>query len=79
MVDYEGKINGKDFKNNKQSDFSFVINDTIKGDPATVSLIKEFSQNCIGKNVNDTVEVANKMPNDFFDIPITRILLLFIC
>ena len=67
VVDYEGKINGKDFKNNKQSDFSFVINDTIKGDPATVSLFKEFSQKCIGKNVNDTVEVANKMPNDFPD------------
>ena len=67
VVDYEGKINGKDFKNNKQSDFSFVINDTIKGDPATVSLFKEFSQKCMGKNVNDIVEVANKMPNDFPD------------
>ena len=67
VVDYEGKINGKDFKNNKQSDFSFVINDIIKGDPATVSLFKEFSMKCIGKNVNDTVEVANKMPHDFPD------------
>ena len=67
VVDYEGKINGKDFKNNKQSDFSFVINDTIKGDPATVSLFKEFSKECIGKKVNDTVEVTHKMPNDFPD------------
>ena len=67
VVDYEGKINGKDFKNNKQSDFSFVINDSIKGDPATVSLFKEFSLKCNGKNVNDIVEVANKMPNDFPD------------
>ena len=67
VVDYEGKINGKDFKNNKQSDFTFVINDTIKGDPATVSLFKEFSLKCIGKNINDTVEVANKMPEDFAD------------
>ena len=67
VVDYEGKIDGKDFKNNKQSDFSFVINDTIKGDPATVSLFKEFSLKCIGKIVNDTVEVTNKMPDDFPD------------
>ena len=67
VVDYEGKINGKDFKNNKQSDFSFVINDSIKGDPATVSLFKEFSLKCNGKNVNDIVEVANKIPNDFPD------------
>ena len=35
------------------------------GDPATVSLFKEFSLKCIGKNINDTVEVANKMPKDF--------------
>jgi trigger factor len=67
VVDYEGKINSKDFKNNKQSDFSFVINDTIKGDSATVSLFKEFSKECIGKKVNDTVEVTHKMPNDFPD------------
>ena len=65
VVDYEGKINGKDFKNNKQNDFTFVINDNIKGDPATVSLFKEFSLKCIGKNINDIVEVANKMPEDF--------------
>ena len=67
VVDYVGTIDGKDFKNNKQSDFSFVINDIIKGDPATVSLFKEFSLKCIGKNINDTVEVANKMPSDFPD------------
>ncbi len=65
VVDYEGKINGKDFKNNKQNDFSFVINDNIKGDPATVSLFKEFSLKCIGKNIDDIVEVANQMPEDF--------------
>ena len=67
VVDYEGKINSKDFKNNKQCDFSFVINDTINGDSATVSLFKEFSKECIGKKVNDTVEVTHKMPNDFPD------------
>ena len=67
VVDYEGKINGEDFKNNKQDDFTFIINDIIKGDPATVSLFKEFSLKCIGKIVNDTVEVVNKMPDDFND------------
>ena len=30
VVDYEGKINGKDFKNNKQNDFTFIINDVVK-------------------------------------------------
>ena len=67
VIDYEGKINGKDFKNSKQNDFTFIINDIIKGDPATVSLFKEFSLKCIGKSVDDTVEVVNKIPDDFND------------
>ncbi len=67
VVDYEGKIEGKEFKNNKQDDFTFIINDTIKGDSATVSLFKEFSDKCLNKNINDTVIVKNNMPKDFPD------------
>tara|TARA_B100000900_G_scaffold266578_1_gene227559 strand:- start:1951 stop:3255 length:1305 start_codon:yes stop_codon:yes gene_type:complete len=67
VVDYEGKIEGKDFKNNKQDEFTFIINDTIKGDPATVSLFKEFSTKCLNKTINDKVIASNKMPNDFPD------------
>ena len=67
VVDYEGKIEGKDFKNNKQEDFTFVINDVIKGDPATVTLFKEFSEKCLNKNINDNVSVTNNMPIDFPD------------
>ena len=67
VVDYVGKIDGKDFKNNKQDDFTFIINDVIKGDAATVSLFKEFSEKCINKKINDKVEVTNKMPIDFPD------------
>tara|TARA_B100001057_G_scaffold213289_1_gene213645 strand:- start:2658 stop:3962 length:1305 start_codon:yes stop_codon:yes gene_type:complete len=67
VVDYEGKIEGKDFKNNKQDDFAFVINDVIKGDPATVTLFKEFSDQCLNKNINDNVSVTNNMPIDFPD------------
>ena len=67
VVDYVGKIDGKDFKNNKQDDFTFIINDTIKGDPATVALFKEFSSECLNKKLNDTVVVKNNMPEDFPD------------
>ena len=67
IVDYEGKIDGKEFKNNKQSDFAFIINDIIKGDEATVSLFKAFSEKCLDKNINDEVEVTNAMPKDFPD------------
>lgn len=65
VVDYEGKIDEKEFKNNKQDDFTFIVNDTIKGDPATVSLFREFSLQCLDKNIGDTVKVTNNMPNDF--------------
>ena len=67
VVDYVGKIDGKDFKNNKQNDFTFIINDVIKGDPATVALFKEFSKACLNKNIDDKVEVSSKMPDDFPD------------
>ena len=65
VVDYEGKIDGKEFKNNKQDDFTFIVNDIIKGDPATVALFKEFSLQCMNKNINDIVQVTNNMPDDF--------------
>ncbi len=67
IVDYEGKIDGKAFVNNKQDDFTFIINDTIKGDPATVRLFKEFSAMCLNAKVDDVVEVRNQMPDDFTD------------
>ena len=67
VVDYVGKIDGKDFKNNQQDDFTFIVNDVIKGDAATVSLFKEFSEKCLNKKINDKVEVINKMPTDFPD------------
>jgi trigger factor len=67
VVDYEGNINGNEFKNNKQADFTFVINDTIKGDSATVELFNQFSKECLGKKINDTVVVSNNMPKDFPD------------
>ncbi len=67
VVDYEGKIDGKAFTNNKQDDFTFIINDTIKGDPATVALFKEFSSKCLNTKVHDVVEVRNQMPADFTD------------
>jgi trigger factor len=67
VVDYEGNINGNEFKNNKQDDFTFVINDTIKGDTATVELFNQFSKECLGKKINDKVIVSNNMPKDFPD------------
>ncbi len=67
VVDYEGKINGEVFDNNKQDDFTFIIDGVVKGDPATVELFNEFSKGCINKNIGDTVTVSNNIPKDFQD------------
>lgn len=67
VMDYVGKIDDKDFPNNKQDDFTFIVDDLIKGDNATVDLFKQFSKNCLGKDINSKFEVTHQMPTDFPD------------
>ena len=45
IMEYEGLISGKEFDNNKHENFTFIIDDKINGDPATVGLYKEFYKN----------------------------------
>ena len=37
VLEYEGMISGKPFDNNKQENFTFIIDDEVRGDDATVS------------------------------------------
>ena len=67
VIDYIGKINGHDFENNSQQDFTFIINDRVRGDEATVNLFNEFYKSCINKKIDDNVEVSHKMPENFPD------------
>ena len=67
VLDYEGTIDGKEFKNNKQKDFSFIIDDDVKGDLATINLFKEFYKHCINEKVNTEKMFSYNMPKDFFD------------
>ena len=67
VLDYEGTIDGKEFENNKQKDFSFIIDDDVKGDLATINLFKEFYKHCINEKVNTEKMFSYNMPKDFFD------------
>ena len=67
VLDYEGTIDGKEFENNKQKDFSFIIDDDVKGDLATTNLFKEFYKHCINEKINTEKVFNYNMPKDFSD------------
>ena len=67
VLDYEGTIEGKEFENSKQKDFSFIIDDDVKGDLATINLFKEFYKHCINEKVNAEKTFSYDMPKDFID------------
>ena len=67
IMEYEGLISGKEFDNNKHENFTFIIDDKINGDPATVGLYKEFYKNSIGEDINVEKSFSYKMPDDFLD------------
>ncbi len=67
VLDYEGLIEGKSFENNQQKDFTFIIDDTVKGDSATVSLFNEFYKNTVNEKKGSEKEFQYHMPKDFPD------------
>ena len=67
VLEYEGTISGKPFDNNKQENFTFIIDDDVRGDDATVGLFKEFYKNSIGTKTNTDKKFTYKMPESFPD------------
>ena len=67
VLEYEGTISGKPFDNNKQENFTFIIDDDVRGDDATVGLFKEFYKNSIGAKSNMDKKFTYKMPESFAD------------
>ena len=70
IMEYEGFISGKEFDNNKQENFTFIIDDKVSGDAATVGLYKEFYKNPLGEMANTKKSFTYKMPDDFVDTKI---------
>ena len=70
IMEYEGFISGKEFDNNKQENFTFIIDDKVSGDAATVGLYKEFYKNTLGEMANTKKSFTYKMPDDFVDTKI---------
>jgi len=67
IIDYEGLIDSKSFDNNKQSDFTFIIDNNIRGDEATKGLFKEFYKSVIGEKIGTKKTFTYHMPKSFED------------
>ena len=67
VLDYEGTIEGKEFENSKQKGFSFIIDDDVKGDLATINLFKEFYKHCVNEKIYTEKTFSYNMPKDFVD------------
>lgn len=67
VLEYEGTISGEQFDNNKQDNFTFIIDDDVRGDEATVGLFKEFYKNTLGAKINMEKKFTYKMPESFAD------------
>ena len=67
VLEYEGTISGEQFDNNKQDNFTFIIDDDVRGDEATVGLFKEFYKNTLGTKINMEKKFTYKMPESFAD------------
>ena len=67
VIEYEGLISGEAFDNNKQDNFTFIINDDVRGDEATVGLFQEFYNNTIDVKSGATKKFKYFMPKTFAD------------
>ena len=67
VIEYEGMIAGKPFDNNKQENFSFIINEDVRGDEATIGLFKEFYKNTLNTKKGSSVKFTYEMPESFAD------------
>ena len=67
VIEYEGLISGEAFDNNKQDNFTFIINDDVRGDEATVGLFQEFYKNTIDTKSGTSKKFTYTMPETFAD------------
>ena len=67
VIEYEGLISGQTFDNNKQDNFTFIINDDVRGDEATVGLFQEFYKNTLQAKTGSSKKFTYSMPESFTD------------
>ena len=67
VLEYEGTISWKPFDNNKQENFTFIIDDDVRGDEATVGLFQEFYKNTLQGKAGDSKKFTYLMPESFAD------------
>ena len=67
IIDYEALVDNKEFDGSKQKDFTFVLDDSIKGDVATVELYQKFFKAVANETSASKIKFTYDIPNDFPD------------
>ena len=67
IIDYEALVDNKEFDGSKQKDFTFVLDDSIKGDVATVGLFQKFFKAVTNETTGSKIKFTYDIPNDFPD------------
>ena len=67
ILDYKGLIGGDEFESNKQDNFTFIIDDKVNGDEATIGLFKAFYDNTKDELPGSEKSFQYKMSADFSD------------
>tara|TARA_B100001996_G_scaffold129059_1_gene97994 strand:- start:1204 stop:2520 length:1317 start_codon:yes stop_codon:yes gene_type:complete len=65
VINYKGFIEDKEIKDISGENFTFVIDDTIKGDDATVKLYTEFYKNSLNEKIGVEKKFTFKMPVNY--------------
>tara|TARA_B100001996_G_scaffold154094_1_gene117212 strand:+ start:792 stop:2096 length:1305 start_codon:yes stop_codon:yes gene_type:complete len=65
IIDYDGCIEGKKIEDISGKNFTFIIDDKIKGDHATSKLYKAFYQNSLNEKVGAEKKFTFEMTTDY--------------
>lgn len=65
IIDYEGTIDKKEFDGSKQNDFTFTLEEDMKGDEATLGLYKEFFKAVTNESAGSKKKFLFNIPKEF--------------
>ena len=67
VLDYVAKLEDKEINDLKRENFTFIIDDAVKGDESTVLLFQKFYKELKGKISNSDINFSFKLPESFMD------------
>ena len=67
ILDYVAKIEEREISDLKRENFTFIIDDVVKGDESTVLLFQKFYKEVRDKTSNTNIDFLFKLPESFPD------------